>query len=1015
MKIAKNMLSFIIIIFLFTFYNATINAEGSIITNGQEDLKIDIINPVIYSKDKTTFLDINNKIVLYSSDWHYSTTKRNELTIDIEVEIEDGKHVVKEISETNDSEIPLTGYIISVPKTFHNNIKFSVGDILSGDILSNVVSHKYAIFGQEGVRTAITNINEPPGINGISLFNSNYGETTGLGQVFIEMIVDFDIEEMMYKVISVKEPFSSINEIVIPKNGFVIATRNVSTMMQFIENNKYKIGDEINLRGLNVFQENEEQYVHSYIAIDPTAQTNPSGASATAFRGADQMLIYTDKWSGISSDGFTGTNVHGFEVGVSEEGYIIERGTNVKIPNKGIVISGHGVEASFLRDNANIGGKVELNKTNNTMIISYPFFESKIVSIEIDLIESKKHIDYAKTMLFDVELSRAKKNYSRTLSIFDNMKSILSEIENMTNEDEINKKAVIFEILYNEGTQLLGDIIYLTMPNQIVESRSVWHHPREQSLEEMVETLDKLQEININLIFLASHWQGYSIFDSEIIEQHPLVKGFKSEKYDNDYLTAFLTEAKARNMEVHSWNLVLHAGVNVTWNDLPLSNVLRDNPEFHMVNFDGTITQNTIYMLDPANPKVHDLLASYYKELHTKYDLDGFQYDYIRYRPITLSTNPSEIIDGGYTTYAMNAFKEEYKYEGDLRQLVLNNSQINTEWSSWRREQVNLAVEKITNAVKSVDNGLNISMAVVSDPSYARGVYLQDWAKWIDYGWIDIIAPMIYHPSDDYVKTHVGFVQEKTKNLTFQYSGIGPVYYDYPIVNNQLQILAVNEGGAFGTAIFDSRNILDNEEFMRILKLSTNRNQAILPHSRTRAVVYSLLDSIIDRSTNIYSKNGVMSDEQLKNIVEQINKLKDYPTRNALEISRLSHQLEILYHYTETYISGEGINRIQDDLGRLISILDLKISRDLINRGLWDPKESLERPDVENFEYPDEPEEPGWPDFPIEPNEPEELEDSESDNPNENAWIYIIAGLIFIAITTGGLIFFKLRKRNSQT
>src|SRR5690554_1048505 len=410
-----------LLVFIVTIFGFLVYAQDSVISNGIEEIKIDIIDPVEYKRDEMNFLDVNNKIVLYTPKWHYSSTKRSEETIDIEVKIENELHTVTKISDSGDSFIPLSGYIISVPKNKYNFSSFNIGDILTGEVLLKIEIYQHAIAGENGTRSPITHINEPPGINGFALLNSKFGKTTDLGQVFIEMVVDFDIDNMKYEVVSFKEPFSNDEAIIIPENGFVIATRNVSTMMQFIKDNKYKIGEEINLVELNLFEENEHTYIRNYIAINPTAQTNPNGASATAFRGADQMLIYTYEWKGKTSEGFTGANVHGYEVAVSNEGYIIGRGTNVKIPNGGMVISGHGVEATFLRDNANIGGKIKLNNSTNTFEITYPFFESKIVSMEIDLLESEKYIDNAKDMMFDVEITKAEDNYNKALNIFDNM------------------------------------------------------------------------------------------------------------------------------------------------------------------------------------------------------------------------------------------------------------------------------------------------------------------------------------------------------------------------------------------------------------------------------------------------------------------------------------------------------------------------------------------------------------------------------------------------------------------
>lgn len=945
-----NYFKFIIVSLAITlFFSATYKLvyasdQQKTISNSNTQINIDLVDPVEYYSSEVDFMDITNKIVIYTAKWHYISTKTsddvNEYTVKI---LDNGQHKITNVNSNGDTIIPLDGYIISIPKNEANANDLNVNDVISITGLDEIHSYEYAIENQDGVRTVITDKNVDRKDSMLVYYDHARGEFTKTSSFGAEMVVKFNYDTKQFEVASFRKPGKGDdNGVEIPRDGYVLSGSSSPYMFYLMEGLKYSIGDTIKLNGIE-FTDMKAELTYKLDEVNPSV------------RGFNQMVIYTDDWYMKTNDGKTGTNVYGYEVAVLEDGIVSEMDTNVVIPEKGFVVSGNGESADFLRDNVEIGSVITYDKTSKTIKISNSIVNISILSLEHDLLKCEGVVAEVEEKLYDVDYDVIKENLNKAKALYNEIIAIKDSLESLSNDEDIVINTFIINHKSKEAIKLLAELYYKAMPSNVVESRAIWHRPNELTLEEIEGKLDKLKELGFNLIYVETFWNGYSNFPSEHLELHPDLVGGSYGEYGNDYLRAFISEANKRNIEVGAWSEIFFGGMK---RGLPLSNILRDHPEWRMINYDGTDYQNEIIFMDPANLEFHDFLIKIFTELFTKYDdLNSFEYDFIRY-PSTLGlTDPdydpeNRIYGSGYTEYAMNAFMEEKGYTGDLRQLVATDNSILNEWSVWRRDQVTNVVEKLYDAIKEVNSDVIMSMAVAPDSNYAKENYHQDWTKWIENGWIDIIEPMIYHYDKEWIESSVVEIQKITKSLAFQYAGIGPVYFGYPVVNNQDQILAANEGGAFGTAMFASHNILGNEEFENALKISTNRKDAILPHSDTNLVIKAIFDDIIDKSSRIYITNAKMTENQKEQLVTVFNEILNMPVNNAKDILEIKNKVYVVHAYSSLYASGVAIDRIQDDLDRLIRILDIKISRDLIDRDFWNPADGSERPDVYSFEYP---------------------------------------------------------------
>ena len=130
-----------------------------------------------------------------------------------------------------------------------------------------------------------------------------------------------------------------------------------------------------------------------------------------------------------------------------------------------------------------------------------------------------------------------------------------------------------------------------------------------------------------------------------------------------------------------------------------------------------------------------------------KYDIDGFMFDFIRY---------DETLDSCFCDYCKTAF-EQYLFSNG--KLSTGENLSDDDWTGyyydgngkqerleWRQITVNEWVKDVSTYIKSVKQNVEISAAVFTGtPSWDPKIQVgQDGALWVQNGWLDFVAPMIY-------------------------------------------------------------------------------------------------------------------------------------------------------------------------------------------------------------------------------------------------------------------------------
>lgn len=206
-----------------------------------------------------------------------------------------------------------------------------------------------------------------------------------------------------------------------------------------------------------------------------------------------------------------------------------------------------------------------------------------------------------------------------------------------------------------------------------------------------------------------------------------------------DPLRLAISEAHALGIKVHAWvnAMPLWKGAEPPidprhpWNAHPEWR-LRDEGGRDQPLGEGYVVVN------PVLDEVHDHLVRVVGDIADRYDIDGLHLDYIRFL--------SDELD------------KDKLYPGDARSLSLyarmvgdraTVGQLNrTRYREWIRDRITTLVQRIGEESLAGHDDVVYSAAVWRRPDLARNQYLQDAARWVSEGTVDLIMPMIYTDND---------------------------------------------------------------------------------------------------------------------------------------------------------------------------------------------------------------------------------------------------------------------------
>lgn len=293
---------------------------------------------------------------------------------------------------------------------------------------------------------------------------------------------------------------------------------------------------------------------------------------------------------------------------------------------------------------------------------------------------------------------------------------------------------------------------------------------------------------NINVVMPEVRKTGDAYYDSAI-EPWSRTSGFDP----LGYLTqiAHDTSGGKRRIHVHPWFVMNRIAAG---SYLPTSHVLSLHPEYEMLRRDGS-TLSTRY-LDPGHPGSVDHNVAVILDCLSKYDVDGYHFDYIRF--------PESAGMWGYNPVSVARFNAVHARNGTPDDWDLL-------WREWRRECVDLMVKKIYVKAWMLKPQVLLSAATVNwgwsydqfTSSSAYGQVFQDWSGWLQRGLIDYNSLMSYARLTDPAR-HQGWSSRSFADDAKRGSIIGiGAYLSASIQGSMDQLLYARSSGAAGLNIYD--------------------------------------------------------------------------------------------------------------------------------------------------------------------------------------------------------------------
>ena len=373
----------------------------------------------------------------------------------------------------------------------------------------------------------------------------------------------------------------------------------------------------------------------------------------------------------------------------------------------------------------------------------------------------------------------------------------------------------------------------LGIPVRKVEVRAIWLDRGSivgcKGPTELRNLIKNLSRIGFNVIFFETVNAGFPIYPSKLLPQNPLIKGW-------DPLAVAVEAAHMYGIELHAWVWTFAVG-NTRHNllinyptEYPGPILSTKGKNWALATQDGSLrieTQPETWV-SPANKEACNFLQELFLEIVNNYDIDGFQFDYVRF---PFQKKYSQI---GFDPVTRNAFRSVTRSEPAL------TGSVNKVWREWKATLVSEFVRDTSEKIKNVKPNLKISAAVFAiDRTLRMQLIQQDWETWLINQWIDVVYPFYY----SYTKEEIKSKLEHERRLINDKGIIIPAF--------NLRVLSIGElaeritqsrnAGVLGTAFFANEHL--NSLKSSLLRDGPYREKTVFtPYEKPLEACQKLLD-----------------------------------------------------------------------------------------------------------------------------------------------------------------------------
>lgn len=254
----------------------------------------------------------------------------------------------------------------------------------------------------------------------------------------------------------------------------------------------------------------------------------------------------------------------------------------------------------------------------------------------------------------------------------------------------------------------------------------------DQQKQELITMLDRLHEQNFNAIILQIRTSGDALYNSSLEPWSYYLTG-KQGKPPNPYydpLEFAVQESHKRNFELHAWfNPYRARSGNSSTSGLAPNHMAHRFPRY-------TYPYGHDLWMDPGEKVVQSFILSVFRDVVTRYDIDGVHMDDYFY-PYPVSGL---------------AFPDSHTYSAYI------SAGGHLSLADWRRNNVNTLVQGIYTTVKSIKSHVKVGISPfgIWKPGHPHTIHglssydslYADSKKWLELGWVDYLTPQLYWKID---------------------------------------------------------------------------------------------------------------------------------------------------------------------------------------------------------------------------------------------------------------------------
>jgi len=347
----------------------------------------------------------------------------------------------------------------------------------------------------------------------------------------------------------------------------------------------------------------------------------------------------------------------------------------------------------------------------------------------------------------------------------------------------------------------------------------------EQQAEALV-ILDKAVELNLNAIVFQVRPHCDAFYESNLEPWSHYLTGKQGQKPDPYYdpLKFWVDESHKRGLELHAWFNPYRAHHPAGGEILDCS-IVRRKPDLAKKLSQG------YYWLDPAKKETQQHSLDVIMDVVNRYDIDGVHMDDYFY--------PYPSYNGNEDFPDDDSWQEYQKSGGKL------------ERNDWRRKAVNDFVETLYDQIKDQKKHVKLGISPFgiwrpNNPRSIQGfdqydVLYADARLWLHEGWVDYFTPQLYWPINQ-INQSFPVLLGWWKSQNIKQRNLWPGLYTSRVTDksgvdeniNQIMITRGITPMSPGHVHFSVAAFLrpDSIEFIKSLKNSVYREQALIPASR---------------------------------------------------------------------------------------------------------------------------------------------------------------------------------------